>query len=172
MAQIEIPAIDVLLPVFHTTRTDDLKRGIGHMEGSSFPIGGPSTHAVLTGHSGLTYYRLFTDLEELVIGDIFFITVLNDRLAYQVDKITVVLPHEIEELKITEGADYVTLITCVPVYINTHRLLVRGVRIPYEPGMEDEIAAYTRPLDWQLIIAIALSLSLLPLLTTCQSKIL
>lgn len=161
MAQLEIPIIGVQLPVFHTTSSESLSRGVGHMEGTSFPIGGKNTHAVLTGHSGLANARLFTDLEKVKIGDLFFITVLDSRLAYQVDKITMVLPHEIEELKIAEGTDCITLITCVPVAINTHRLLVHGVRIPYEPGMANEIVPISGVLDQRLFIVAAILLAFL-----------
>ncbi|MCL2563640.1 MAG: class C sortase [Oscillospiraceae bacterium] len=158
MAQIEIPIIDVHLPVFHGTGMAVLDRGVGHIEGTSFPIGGQGTHAVLTGHSGLTHHRMFTDLEEIVIGDLFFITVLDRKLAYEVDQIIVVLPHEIESLRIAQDADYVTLITCTPYAINTHRLLIRGARIPYEPGMIEEIVPVTRVIDWRLVIIIVMVL--------------
>jgi len=139
MAWIDIPAIDVSLPVFHGSEPDVLARGVGHLEGTAFPIGGYSTHSVLTTHSGLTGVRLFTDLELLSYGDIFFVSVLGQRLAYKVDQIYKVLPHEIEQLRITPGKDLMTLITCTPIHINSHRLLVRGARIPYVPYMADEI---------------------------------
>ncbi|MCL2563343.1 MAG: class C sortase [Oscillospiraceae bacterium] len=168
MAHIEIPAIDVSLPVFHTTNTDVLSRGIGHMEGTSFPIGGQGTHAVLTGHSGLPFARMFTDLEELVIGDLFFINVLNERLAYEVDQIITVLPHEVESLRIDRAADYVTLITCTPYAINTHRLLVRGARIPYEPGMAEAIELITGAINWRLVIIIVGVLLFLLIFITCK----
>jgi len=152
MARLEIPIINVLLPVFHGTDMVTLDNGIGHIEGTSFPIGGLRTHAVLTGHSGLSHARMFDDLEKLEIGDLFFVTALGYTLAYQVDQIIVVLPHEVESLRIAQDADYVTLITCTPYAINTHRLLVRGARIPYEPGMEDEIIPITRTIGWRLVI--------------------
>jgi len=157
MAQISIPAIDVRLPVFHTTSTEVLDRGVGHIEETSFPIGGQGTHAVLTAHSGLVHSRMFTDLEKIVIGDLFFITVLNKTLAYKVDQIIVVLPHEIEALKIARDADHVTLITCVPYSINTHRLLVRGTRVPYIPYMQNEIESITRTIDWRIVVIIIFS---------------
>jgi LPXTG-site transpeptidase (sortase) family protein len=158
MATIEIPIIDMHLPVFHTVSTDVLNRGIGHIERTSFPIGGRNTHSVLSGHSGLPHSRMFTDLEELIIGDIFFITALNYTLAYQVDRIIVVLPHEVEYLRVIPGFDHVTLITCTPYAINSHRLLVRGERIPYEPGMINEIEPITNQTNWRIIIIVAISL--------------
>ena len=141
MALVEIPAINVMLPVRHTADPEVLLRSVGHMEQSSLPVGGESTHAVLTAHSAWASHRLFTDLEELVIGDLFFIRVLGETLAYQVDQLRVVWPHEIDEIRIIQGADHVTLITCTPYRINSHRLLVRGIRIPYIPGMEEVIAS-------------------------------
>ena len=139
MALVEIPAINVMLPVRHTTSTEVLLRSVGHLEESSLPVGGESTHSVLTAHSALASHRLFTDLEELVIGDLFFIRVLGETLAYKVDQLRVVWPHEIDDIRIIQGADHVTLITCTPYRINSHRLLVRGVRVPYVPGMVEEI---------------------------------
>jgi len=141
MAQLEIPAINVKLPVFHVINDDVLDRGVGHIPGTSFPVGGANTHSILTGHSGMPNARMFTDLKNIVIGDKFFITVLDRKLAYQVDQITVVLPHEIGYLEFEKNADLVTLLTCTPYAVNTHRLLVRGTRIPYEPGMSDEITS-------------------------------
>jgi sortase A len=139
MGQVEIPAIDVLLPIFHTTTDEVLNRGVGHIEGTSFPIGGIGSHAVLTGHSGLPHTRMFTDLEEIGIGDVFFVRVLNKTLAYEIDDINVVLPYEIETLRVRQDADFVTLITCTPYGINSHRLLLRGFRIPYTPEIREEV---------------------------------
>ena len=139
MAWIDIPTIDVSLPVLHGTEPEVLARGVGHLEGTAFPTGGYSTHSVLTTHSGMAGTRLFTDLHLLEYDDIFFVSVMGQRLAYQVDRITIVLPHEIESLRITPGEDLMTLITCTPIAINTHRLLVRGTRIPYVYYMADEI---------------------------------
>lgn len=136
MGFIEIPKIDVDLPVYHGTAEDTIERGAGHLVGSSLPIGGESTHSIITAHSGMASQRMFTDLEDLVEGDVFYIKVLGKTLAYQVDQIKVVLPHEIADLTIIEGEDYVTLITCTPYAVNTHRLLVRGTRIPYEEAEE------------------------------------
>jgi len=135
MARVEVPSVGVDLPVFHGSYPEVLARGVGHLEGTAFPTGGINTHAVLTAHSGMPNARFFTNLEQLAEGDIFYVSVLNRRLAYQVDQITVVLPSEIDALRIVPGADHVTLVTCTPYTINTHRLLVRGRRIayPYTP---------------------------------------
>lgn len=144
MGYVEIPKIDVDLPIFHGTEDDTLERGVGHLVGSSLPIGGESTHAILTAHSGMASQKMFTDLEDLEIGDVFYIKVLGETLAYQVDDINVVLPHEIANLYISEGEDYVTLVTCTPYAVNTHRLLVRGTRIPYE---EAEVIVEQTPVE-------------------------
>jgi sortase A len=129
MGYLEIPSIQVKLPIYHGTSEAVLSQGVGHLEQSSLPVGGTGTHAVLSGHTGLASKRLFTDLSQLQVGDSFSITVLDQRLTYQVDEINVVEPHETELLRIEEGQDYVTLLTCTPYGINSHRLLVRGVRI-------------------------------------------
>lgn len=129
MGYITIPKINVLLPIKHYTTTEVLATGVGHIYGSSLPIGGENTHSVLTAHSALMTARLFTDLEKLEIDDTFTITVAGKNLNYQVDQIKVVLPTEFDDLAIEEGQDLVTLITCTPYAVNTHRLLVRGHRI-------------------------------------------
>ena len=140
MAWIDIPSVDKSLPVFHGSSQDVLSRGVGHIEGTAFPTGGESTHTALTAHSALPDARMFTDLHLMEIGDVFFISVLDRRLAYQVDQIVTIWPHEIEWLRVVPGKDLVTLITCTPHAINTHRLLVRGVRIPYIPEIVEEAA--------------------------------
>lgn len=132
MGTIEIPKINIKLPVYHGTGETVLQKAIGHLEQSSLPVGGEGTHAVLSGHRGLASAKLFTDLDRMKKGDLFYLHVLGDILAYQVDRITVVKPDELDNLAITEGKDYVTLMTCTPYSINTHRLLVRGKRVPYE----------------------------------------
>jgi len=130
MGRIDIPVINVSLPIYHTTSSWALDRGAGHMEGTAFPIGGYGNHPVIVAHSGLMRARMFKDLEGNVdIGDYFYITVLDRRLVYQVDQITVILPNEVDALRIVPGADIVTLMTCTPQGINSHRLLVRGVRV-------------------------------------------
>lgn len=132
MGYVNIPKINVQLPIFHGTESDVLDRGVGHVLGSSLPVGGASTHTVLSAHSGMASQRMFTDLEQLVIGDVFYLKVLGETLAYQVDAINTVLPHETELLQITKDMDGCTLVTCTPYGVNTHRLLVHAVRIPYE----------------------------------------
>lgn len=142
MAELVIPCIGVNLPIYHGTDEKVLELGIGHMYQSSFPIGGDGFHAVLSGHTGLPSVELLTDLEKLKIGDRFYIKILNDTLAYQVDSVLVVEPYDTSALEPVEGKDYVTLVTCTPYGINTHRLLVRGVRVPYIPD-EESNGSYT-----------------------------
>lgn len=132
MGYVEIPAIDVYLPIYHGTDSDSLERGVGHLLGSSLPVGGASTHAILTGHSGMASQKMFTDITQLEMGDVFYLHVLDEILAYQVIQTNTVLPHDTSYLSVTPGEDYCTLVTCTPVGVNTHRLLVRGSRIPYE----------------------------------------
>lgn len=138
---ISIPRIDVKLPIYEGTGDDVLSEGVGHMEQSSFPLGGESTHCALTGHRGMPNAVLFTDLDELEVGDCFYLYVLNETLAYQVDRIKVVEPDETGDLDIVEGEDYCTLVTCTPYAVNTHRLLVRGVRTEYT-GEEEPALTY------------------------------
>ena len=133
MGIVEIPKIDVELPIYHTTDEDVLQIGAGHLEGSSLPVGGESTHAVISAHRGLPSATLFTDLDKLEEGDHFLLHILDDTLAYEVDRIDVVEPDETELLSVVEGEDLVTLLTCTPYGVNTHRLLVRGHRVPYVP---------------------------------------
>ena len=132
MGYIEIPKINVNLPILHGTNADTLERGVGHLLGSSLPVGGSSTHAILTGHSGMASQKMFTDLEQLIVGDVFYLHILDEILAYQVIEINTVLPYDTSFLGIEHGEDYCTLVTCTPYGVNTHRLLVRGSRIPYE----------------------------------------
>ena len=129
MGYIEIPRLELKLSIGHGTEEDVLQRMVGHIEGSSLPVGGESTHAVLSAHRGLPTAKLFSDLDLMQVGDRFTIHTLNQTLTYQVDQITVILPEEIEALAIEPGMDYVTLMTCTPYAVNTHRLLVRGVRV-------------------------------------------
>ena len=135
MGYIEIPAIDVLLPICHGVGEDSLERGAGHLPSTSLPIGGKGTHTVISAHSGMATARMFTDLEQLEAGDVFYLHVLAETLSYEVDQILVVKPYQIDALKIDRGQDYVTLITCTPYGVNSHRLLVRGHRI--EPEAEE-----------------------------------
>lgn len=129
MGYIQIPKISVELSIYHGVSSTVLQNGVGHMPDSAFPIGGPGNHSVLTGHTGLPSAELFTDLTELVVGDMFYITILGETLAYEVDQILVVLPYEVDDLAPSRGRDYCTLVTCTPYGINSHRLLVRGERV-------------------------------------------
>ena len=129
MGYIEIPAIGVSLPIYHGVEDTVLQIAIGHIEGSSLPVGGPSTHCVVSGHRGLPSAKLFTDLDKLVEGDAFLLRVLDEVLTYEVDQIHIVEPHEVDLLEIEEGQDLCTLVTCTPYGVNSHRLLVRGHRI-------------------------------------------
>ena len=139
MATIQIPQIKINLPIYHGTSDDVLKKGIGHLSSSSLPVGGVGTHAVLTGHTGSSSLKLFSDLNQLEIDDVFYITCLKEKIAYQIDQIKVVLPTETDDLQIDADEDYVTLVTCTPFGVNTHRLLVRGKRISLE--VADEVVA-------------------------------
>ena len=132
MGYVEIPLIQVNLPIYHGTDSDVLDAGIGHLLGTSLPVGGMNTHSVLTAHSGMANQKMFSDLDKLDLGDVFYLQVLGETLAYQVDQINTVLPHDTTYLGIEEGMDICTLVTCTPFGVNTHRLLVRGFRIPYE----------------------------------------
>lgn len=141
MCYIDIPKINVYLPVQHGTDADTLEKSVGHVVGTSLPVGGSSTHAVLSAHSGMASSKLFSDIDQLTEGDVFYIHVLGEVLAYQVDNIATVLPTDTSLLQIEEGKDFVTLVTCTPFGVNTHRLLVRGHRVPYVP--EQEVPAAT-----------------------------
>ena len=141
MAYVDIPKINVYLPVQHGTDADTLEKSVGHVVGTSLPVGGSSTHAVLSAHSGMASSKLFSDIDQLKLGDAFFVHVLGDTLAYKVDSIHTVLPADTSLLQIADGKDLVTLVTCTPFGINTHRLLVRGHRIPYIPEQATTAAA-------------------------------
>lgn len=140
MAYVDIPKINVYLPVQHGTDAETLERAVGHVVGTSLPVGGSSTHAVLSAHSGMASSKLFSDIDQLTAGDTFYIHVLGEVLAYKVDTINTVLPTDTSLLQIENGKDYVTLVTCTPFGVNTHRLLVRGHRIPYTPEQETTAA--------------------------------
>ena len=133
MAYVDIPKINVYLPVQHGTGAETLEKSVGHVVGTSLPVGGSSTHAVLSAHSGLASSKLFSDIDRLEKGDVFYVHVLGNTLAYEVDSINTVVPTDTSLLQIEDGKDYVTLVTCTPFGINTHRLLVRGHRVPYTP---------------------------------------
>ena len=144
MAYVDIPKINVYLPVQHGTGADTLEKSVGHVVGTSLPVGGSSTHAVLSAHSGMASSKLFSDIDQLAEGDMFYIHVLGDTLAYEVDSINTVVPTDTSLLQIEEGKDLVTLVTCTPFGVNTHRLLVRGHRVPYVPARE-AVAAAEKP---------------------------
>ena len=129
MGYLEIPVLQTTLPIYHGTSDAVLSVGVGHLEGSSLPVGGEGTHSVLSGHRGLPSAKLLTDLDKMVVGDIFMVHVLDETLTYEVDQIRIVEPQDVGELAIIDGMDYCTLVTCTPYGINTHRLLVRGHRI-------------------------------------------
>ena len=136
MGYLEIPKLGVELPLFHGTEEETLDRGLGHLLGSSLPVGGTGTHCVITGHSGLAGRRMFSDLDKLELMDVFYLKVLDETLAYTVIEINTVLPEDTSELVINTQGDDVTLVTCTPYGINTHRLMVRGARISYEMASE------------------------------------
>ena len=150
---VDIPKINAKLPIYAGTSEAVLQKGVGHLEGTSLPIGGVGTHAVLTAHRGLPTARLFTDLPELKKGDIFKVTNMKETLTYRVERIKVVEPDEISEVALDKDKDYVTLLTCTPYMINSHRLLVRGVRIPNdEITKEDEKGSRSFHVPWTLWI--------------------
>lgn len=138
MGYLDIPSVHIALPIYHGTSADVLEKGAGHLEGTSLPIGGENVHAVISAHNGLPSKLMFTDLDRLQEGDLFFLTVLGERLAYRVEEIHVISPHETELLRITEGEDRVTLLTCTPYGVNSHRLLVQGLRTESEPLEREE----------------------------------
>lgn len=145
MGYVKIPKINVELPIYHGTSESVLQAGVGHFQGTSLPVGGDSTHTVLTGHRGLPDKTLFTNMDKMEVGDIFYIKVLDATLAYEVDQILTVLPEDTEALSIVPGQDYATLVTCTPFAINTHRLLVRGHCIPYEEANKKEPDTEIKP---------------------------
>lgn len=155
MGYIDIPKLDIVLPVYHGISEKVLQSGVGHLPNTSLPVGGESSHAVLSGHRGLANAKIFTDLNKMEVGDVFYIKVLHHTFAYQVDQILTVLPSETDALQIEKGKDYVTLVTCTPYAVNTHRLLVRGTRIPYEEAKKvDEEVGLHRTIPFYMIILI------------------
>ena len=154
MSTIEIPKLGVSLPVYHGTGVDVLQIAIGHLEGTSLPVGGKSTHCVVSGHRGLPSAKLFTSLDKLVVGDTFTLRTLDETLSYEVDEISVVLPEETEKLQIVPGEDLctlMTLMTCTPYGVNTHRLLVRGHRVENEQAAEIRVSADALQIDPLLV---------------------
>ena len=169
MGYIEIPTINIDLPIYHGTTGAAMEKGAGHMEGTSLPVGGIGTHAVISAHSGMASAKLFTDLDKLKLGDMFFITVCNQKLAYEVDNIAVVEPTDIDLIRIDTQQDYVTLLTCTPYGVNTHRLLVRGHRVEMAEEAIAEVEEKAKPegstwiekYEQGILIGIAIFLGLL-----------
>lgn len=161
---IEVPSIDVDLPIYAGTNEEILQKGCGHLEGTSLPIGGESSHTVITAHSGLPSARLFTDLQKVEMGDKFYINYIGGVLAYQVDHIDVIDPSDFSQLLVVPGKDYATLLTCTPIMINTHRLIVRGHRVPYVPEEDDkarEDVGKNLDIDKRLIILLIFAIIIL-----------
>ncbi|MCD8052094.1 MAG: class C sortase [Clostridiales bacterium] len=163
MGYITIEKINVELPIYHGTSTSVLQVGAGHLEGTSLPVGGASTHCVISAHRGLPSALLFTNLDQLEEGDTFYLTVLDQVYTYEVDQIAIVLPDELENLYIEDGKDYCTLMTCTPYGINTHRLLVRGVRVSNEDSAHIRVTAEAYEID-TILVAAALAAPLLLIL--------
>lgn len=169
MGYIMIPAINIDLPIYHGTTGAAMEKGAGHMEGTSLPVGGIGTHAVISAHSGMASAKLFTDLDKLKLGDMFFITVCNQKLAYEVDNIAVVEPTDIDLIRIDTQQDYVTLLTCTPYGVNTHRLLVSGHRVEMAEEAIAEVEEKAKPegstwiekYEQGILIGIAIFLGLL-----------
>ena len=172
MGYIDIPRMRQTLPIYHGTDDAILQIAIGHLAGTSLPVGGDSTHCVVSGHRGLPSARLFTDLDRLIVGDIWTMTVLNRTVTYEVDQIRIVEPEDLSELQIVQGSDYCTLLTCTPYGINTHRLLVRGHRIPNLDG-DANVTADAMQVDQTLVamvVAVIILLILVIILLTVSSK--
>lgn len=157
MGSLEVTGLIGPLVIYHGTGEEVLQKGVGHLKSSSLPVGGKGTHSVLSAHTGLNSKKLFTNLDRLEMGDVFFLSILGEKLAYQVDQIKIVLPYEaMDDLCIDPEQDYVTLITCTPYGINTHRLLVRGTRIPYEEAKRIEDSRHHTVSTWQLQYVLAI----------------
>ena len=171
MGTLTIPKIHQQLVIYHGLGDEALAEGCGHMEGSSFPVGGESTHAAYAAHRGLPSAKLFTDLDKVKKGDVFYFFVLGHHLAYEVDQIKVVLPGDVEHLQIEEGKDLATLITCTPYAVNTHRLLVRGHRVPYtEKQIQEETKKVEKDLTLQIVLAGAITAGIILLMICLFGK--
>ena len=171
MGYLEIPKLDVSTPIYHGTDESVLQSGAGHLEGSSLPVGGKGTHAVLSGHRGLPSSKLFTDLDDLEQGDVFMIHVLDRTLTYQVDQIVTVDPYDMDDLAIDPNQDYCTLVTCTPYGINTQRLLVRGHRIPNRTAAQADAAPQaeaTSPIRIAAIVAIVVAVAAIATVVTVR----
>lgn len=167
MGYIEIPVIDVYLPIYHGVSENVLSKGVGHMSRTAFPIGGEGNHSVLTGHTGSPAAYLFTDLDEVKEGDQFYLHVLEENMAYEVDQILIVLPEEVDDILPEPGMDYCTLVTCTPYGVNSHRLLVRGHRVEYTVPAEnpDVVVEEESNIGW-IVAGGAVALVLLAIPTT------
>lgn len=170
MGYIEIPSIDVALPIYHGVDEDVLQIAIGHLTGSSFPVGGAGTHSVVSGHRGLPSAKLFTDLDQLTKGDLFVMRILDETLTYEVDQIRIVLPNEMDELQIDEEQDYCTLITCTPYGINTHRMLVRGHRVDNVEDISIRVTADAMQIDSKIVASVIAIFILVILLAVVMIK--
>lgn len=163
MGFVEIPSIDVEIPVYHTVEERILQKAVGHIPWTSLPVGGESTHCVLSGHRGLPSARLFTDMDRVVVGDVFYLHILEEVLEYQVDQILIVGPKDTEALLIVPGEDYCTLVTCTPYGVNTHRMLVRGKRVPSENKPKVNVTSEAIQIE-PIIVAPVLAIPMLLLL--------
>ena len=171
VGHIRIPKIKVDIPIRAGSSEDVLQQGAGHLEGTSLPIGGDSTHTVITAHRGLPNAKLFRNLDQLAYGDIFYITNIKETIAYKVDKIQVVEPSDFEPVLVVEHKDYATLLTCTPYMINSHRLLVRGVRIPYQEAIDDGVANTPRArFDFFRMVLVLIPIIIILLLTLFREK--
>ncbi|KGF04401.1 class C sortase [Anaerococcus lactolyticus] len=171
VGHIKIPKIKVDIPIRAGTSEDVLQKGAGHLEGTSLPIGGNSTHTVITAHRGLPNAKLFRNLDQLAYGDVFYITNIKETIAYKVDKIQVVEPSDFEPVLVVENKDYATLLTCTPYMINSHRLLVRGVRIPYQEAIDDGVANMPRArVDFFRMVLVLIPIIIILTLTLFREK--
>ncbi len=174
MGYVEIPVIGQTIPIYHYTTEESLKKGAGHLFGSSLPIGGENTHAVISAHRGLPSAKLFTDLNLVKEGDVFYIHILDETLAYEVDQILTVEPEETESLAIQEGEDLVTLVTCTPYAVNTQRLLVRGHRVDYEQAKESErtpVSGINNPSILMLGLCVLIGIAIAVVIVGLSSKL-
>lgn len=171
VGHIKIPKIKVDIPIRAGSSEDVLQKGAGHLEGTSLPIGGKSTHTVITAHRGLPNAKLFRNLDQLAYGDIFYITNIKETIAYKVDKIQVVEPSNFEPVLVVENKDYATLLTCTPYMINSHRLLVRGSRIPYQEAIDDGVANMPRArVDFFRMVLVLIPIIIILTLTLFREK--
>ena len=175
MGYVEIPVIGESIPIYHYTTEESLEKGAGHLFGSSLPVGGPDTHCIISAHRGLPSAKLFTDLNLVKEGDVFYLHVLDQVLAYEVDQIQTVLPEETSSLAITEGEDYVTLVTCTPYAVNTHRILVRGHRTTYEEAKEIEkteqkVSGFGNPSLLMLALCVIIGIVIAVVIVTAMNR--